>query len=848
MAVLFLRILGDFQARRSTGEIAEIPIRKGKALLAFLALNPGKAAARSKLAGLLWGDRSDTQANASLRQTLTVLRKALVPVQDQVLHADRESISIDSAAVGLDAVLFQDLIASGTPSDLEKAVSLYRGELLDGLDLPDPGFQDWLEEERRRFRDLMAGALTALMAHKRTDGAPQDAVVLGQRLLTMDPLREDVHRALMVIYAELGQRQAALQQYQRCRELLAGELNVAPEAETEALHEALRKNDAAGDGTAADSGAIVTSRRESGDSAQVSLGDRTRRPPVATTGVSRGSRRWAHAAGKVIMTGGMAALVWLLPWAPSFEQSPPDRMPLQRADVPLLVWPASSTLSGMLEGVTESSKPVPSECIAIALPGELSEAALPPANLSGVLESLNESSLPVPLACMAFAPPGELLFAAPLSDNLAGISEGVSESSGPASLDRMAFAPPENSSPAAPPFDDLSRVLERVTEYSASVAPAKTEPGDEERRAMQREADGLWPELAESWDLRAVRAFKARYPEGIWGLRSVRAMRAFQSENGLTPDGAVSEALLERLTAASQEVASPTASPPELLPVRAEPEVVAAPPSTRDGIPDDSRWTASGKSVNGSRIVATATRRGDTLRIVFDVDHRDYAVGGGSPFLDRYTQNCRFPVSDAVIECWIAMGPPSYRSVRIFGTFPRLTYERQSTRWTSPITDSDIVLDFRSELETAALKIATPAAPAQELQPVRPEPEVAVASLPALDTIPDGSRWAASGKSNNGSKILATATRRGDALKLVFDVDHRNAVTFGLQWPDRYTQSCTVLASDPIIECWIPGSPSSWGGAIVFGTFPQLTVQYTSSILTGDTVLDFRPEPRLAEK
>ena len=79
----------------------------------------------------------------------------------------------------------------------------------DGLDLSDPGFQTWLEDERRRFHDLMAGALNALMAHKRADGAPQDAIVLAQRLLTLDPLREDVHRALMVLYAELGQRQAA---------------------------------------------------------------------------------------------------------------------------------------------------------------------------------------------------------------------------------------------------------------------------------------------------------------------------------------------------------------------------------------------------------------------------------------------------------------------------------------------------------------------------------------------------------------------------------------------------------------------------------------------------------------
>ena len=89
MAVLILRILGGFEARLSSGEVAEIPIHKGRALLAFLALNPGEVVARSKLADLLWGDCGDTQAKASLRQTLSVLRKALKPTQDQVLRADR---------------------------------------------------------------------------------------------------------------------------------------------------------------------------------------------------------------------------------------------------------------------------------------------------------------------------------------------------------------------------------------------------------------------------------------------------------------------------------------------------------------------------------------------------------------------------------------------------------------------------------------------------------------------------------------------------------------------------------------------------------------------------------------
>jgi hypothetical protein len=97
---------------------------------------------------------------------------------------------------------------------------------------------------------------------------------------------------------------------------------------------------------------------------------------------------------------------------------------------------------------------------------------------------------------------------------------------------------------------------------------------------------------------------------------------------------------------------------------------------------------------------------------------------------------------------------------------------------------------------------------------------------------------------------LATATRRGDTLTLVFDVDHRDS---GLPYKmiDRYSDSCTVLVSDPVIECWMRNGPGQTLGAKVFGTFPQLTYQmrdfgHSNFTLPGDIVLDFRPEPRLA--
>ncbi len=99
MGVLQLSLLGGFAARMDSGAQIDIPTKKAQALLAYLALQPGKTLSRDKLANLLWSDRGDKQALGSLRQALTVLRQALEPVDPPPLVIDRGSVAIEPAAV-----------------------------------------------------------------------------------------------------------------------------------------------------------------------------------------------------------------------------------------------------------------------------------------------------------------------------------------------------------------------------------------------------------------------------------------------------------------------------------------------------------------------------------------------------------------------------------------------------------------------------------------------------------------------------------------------------------------------------------------------------------------------------
>ena len=239
MAVAELRLLGGFELRLAGGEVVDLLGQKDRALLAILALPAGASHSRDKLASLLWSDRGDQQARDSLKHSLTKLRRCLPAATQSSIVADRLSAKLDPAAVTVDVADFERLVRDGTPAALERAMALYRGELLDGIGIRDPAFEEWLLVERQRLRHLLEEVLTRQIAQSMADGASERADAAARRLLSLDPLREDACRALMQIRAERGETAQALKLYEALRDRLNGELGVKPAAETTHLYEAV---------------------------------------------------------------------------------------------------------------------------------------------------------------------------------------------------------------------------------------------------------------------------------------------------------------------------------------------------------------------------------------------------------------------------------------------------------------------------------------------------------------------------------------------------------------------------------------------------------------------------------
>src|SRR4029450_9369744 len=158
MARLTLTLLGGLRAHLDPGAPLAFPTRKAQALLAYLAMPPGEAHPRDKLASLLWGSTVETTARTSLRQTLYSLRRILRRAEGEPLHADGHLISVDPGAGSLDVLEFERCVQEGTPQALAEAVTLYRGDLLEGLTVQEAPVEDWLRGEREGLREVGLGA------------------------------------------------------------------------------------------------------------------------------------------------------------------------------------------------------------------------------------------------------------------------------------------------------------------------------------------------------------------------------------------------------------------------------------------------------------------------------------------------------------------------------------------------------------------------------------------------------------------------------------------------------------------------------------------------------------------
>ncbi|MFT6101425.1 MAG: hypothetical protein ACJAYF_003988, partial [Arenicella sp.] len=141
-------LLGPFAVIDRQGNVITPKAQKTCAMLAMLILSPRATRTRVWLRDKLWSDRSEGQGAASLRQALLDARRSLGELGCEVILADKKSISLDLTKITLDTdgLLSSEHQLTSDREELERALN---EDLLEGMDIRDPEFEDWLTLERQ---------------------------------------------------------------------------------------------------------------------------------------------------------------------------------------------------------------------------------------------------------------------------------------------------------------------------------------------------------------------------------------------------------------------------------------------------------------------------------------------------------------------------------------------------------------------------------------------------------------------------------------------------------------------------------------------------------------------------
>ena len=220
MAGVSLTLLGPPSVRLTGGEQhTPQPGAKELALLAYLALEPGPHT-REELAGLLWGESSETEARASLRQALKHLRTTI----GEIIYTERSVVAL-GASIECDVCEFKRLVVQEPSCALSADIPRF----LAGFSVRHaPHFDEWMAATRRQLIQLYQTALGTMAREAMGQWRWRAAVDVADRWLRCEPLSDEAARLAIEACYLAGDRGAALARFADYRTVLACETGCEP--------------------------------------------------------------------------------------------------------------------------------------------------------------------------------------------------------------------------------------------------------------------------------------------------------------------------------------------------------------------------------------------------------------------------------------------------------------------------------------------------------------------------------------------------------------------------------------------------------------------------------------------
>lgn len=164
-------IFGEFRLEIASGTQLLVSNRRGMLLVALLCLQPDFTVDRETLCRLLWPDRFQAQAKASLRQCLVDLRHQLeLEGCGHMLIVTRAAVALDRGCVRSDLADLVEALAKG--DGMRVAETLDRIGTLPLLQAVsfNPALDRWLASKRQEIDARLRQAVTRLASELRTSG------------------------------------------------------------------------------------------------------------------------------------------------------------------------------------------------------------------------------------------------------------------------------------------------------------------------------------------------------------------------------------------------------------------------------------------------------------------------------------------------------------------------------------------------------------------------------------------------------------------------------------------------------------------------------------------------------
>ena len=232
---MHLHLLGPVEARLD-GRTLQLGPPKQRAVLAMLALKPGRTVSVDELAEGLWGEQPPASAAKMIQLYVSHLRRAIEGNGAAIVTHGR-GYALELPGEQVDTVRFETLLDEQRPRE---ALALWNDEPL--ADLRDEPFA---AAEIRRLEELRARALESAIDAELAAGRHREVLGRLDELIAEHPLRERLHAQRMLALYRAGRQADALAAYHEARAALVEQIGVEPGPELRRLHEAILAQDPA---------------------------------------------------------------------------------------------------------------------------------------------------------------------------------------------------------------------------------------------------------------------------------------------------------------------------------------------------------------------------------------------------------------------------------------------------------------------------------------------------------------------------------------------------------------------------------------------------------------------------